>query len=277
MGFTKKTILITGATSGFGKATAFRLAELGHRVYGCARSAENTPADSTLYPVMLKMDVTNDDSVSFAIAEIMRRESKIDVLINNAGIGVAGSVEDTSLEEVERSFRTNYFGTVRLTRAVLPIMRAWNNGLIIIISSMGGLIGLPFQAHYSAAKFALEGLAEGLALEVAPFGIKVSIVEPGDFRTEFTDHRIKSPSADPTGNLSPYHRAFSRAMAVIEKDEQNGSDPVLFVNTIEKIINSPRPRLRYLTGSPNQLFAARLKRLLPDSWFANILAGHYEI
>ncbi len=205
------------------------------------------------------MDVTKDDSVSAAIAEIMRRERSINVLVKNAGIGVAGSVEDTPLEEVERSFRTNYFGTVRLTRAVLPIMRARNNGLIVIVSSIGGLVGLPFQAHYSAAKFALEGLAEGLALEVAPFGIKVSIVEPGNFRTEFTEHRNKAPSANPVGDLSPYQRAFSLAIAVIERDEQNGSDPVSFVKTIEKIINSPRHRLLYLTGSPNQLLAARVK------------------
>jgi NAD(P)-dependent dehydrogenase (short-subunit alcohol dehydrogenase family) len=264
-----RVVLITGASSGLGRAAAEHLAALGHRVYGASRrpTAEPRPYET------IALDVTDDSSVARGVAAVAEAAGRIDVLINNAGVGVAASIEDTTMEEAHWLMETNFFGALRMCRAALPIMRAQGNGLIINISSIGGLMGLPFQGLYSASKFAIEGLSEALRMEVAPYGIHVALLEPGDFHTPFTGNR--RPSAAAEG--SPYAEARARALAVIEADETNGYPPEAIGPILARIIASKRPRLRYQAGAAEQKLAALLKRLLPAGLFESILRDHYKV
>jgi len=176
-----RVVLITGASRGIGKACAERLVAEGDNVYGTSRHPEAENGDRNLH--MLAMDVNRDESVNAAVNKILAVERRIDVVINNAGFGIAGSVEDTSVEEGKSLFETNFFGVLRVCRAVLPTMRNMGRGTIINISSLGGRIGLPYQGLYSATKFAIEGLSEALRMELRQFGIDVTLVEPGDVCT----------------------------------------------------------------------------------------------
>ncbi len=181
-----KVILVTGASSGLGLATALRLNAAGHRVYGASRS--RAPSTDTPWIVM---DVDDDESVSHGVEHILAREGRIDVAINNAGIGYAGSVEDLTMGEARQQLETNFFGVLRVCRAVLPAMRRRGAGLIVNVTSIGAQIALPYQGHYTASKLALEGMSQALRMEAAGFGVRVVVVAPGDFRTGFTAHRIR--------------------------------------------------------------------------------------
>lgn len=264
-----RVVLITGASSGLGRAAAQHLAALGHQVYGTSRRPTAEPRSYE----MIAMDVTEDASVAQAVAAVAERAGRIDVLMNNAGAGIAASIEDTTLEEARWLMETNFFGALRMCRAVLPIMRAQGSGLIINTSSIGGLMGLPFQGLYSASKFAIEGLSEALRMEVAPFGIHVALLEPGDFHTPFTgNRRVRTVSEG-----SPYAAAHARALAVIEADEANGYPPEAIGPVVARIIASKRPRARYQAGAMEQKLAALLKRLLPAGLFEGILRDHYKV
>ena len=181
-------ILITGASSGFGKITAHMLSEQGHIVYGTSRK----PSENIGKVRMLVVDVTNSISVRHAVEQIISEQRRMDVLINNAGMGIGGALELATEEEVSMQMNTNFFGVVNMCKAVLPYMRKARRGKIINISSIGGVMGIPYQGFYSASKFAVEGYSEALALEVHPFHIKVCLVQPGDFNTGFTDNRNTS-------------------------------------------------------------------------------------
>lgn len=193
-------VFITGASSGIGKICAEHLHAKGYRVYGTSRRASSTPqAVGSDRFRLIAMDVNSEDSVQRAIQTVLVAEGRIDVVLNNAGDGVAGSVEDTSLDEAQRQLDTNFFGVLRVCHAALPIMRRQASGLIVNVSSLGGLVGLPFQGLYSASKFAVEGMTEALRMEVRPFGVRVVLVEPGDFRTGFTEQRRKAVAAQRDG------------------------------------------------------------------------------
>lgn len=268
-----KVILVTGATSGFGKATALYLAGIGHKVYGFGRSVAETRQEAGGNLVMMRMDVNDDRSVKDAIDAVVQAEGRIDVLLSAAGLGLGGSVEDASMEESKAIFETNLFGTMRVVQAVLPVMRELKSGLIIFVSSIGGVIGLPFQGLYSSTKFALEGLAEAMSMEVRGFGIDVVIVEPGDFATGFTANRVKAEAA--LSEDSAYKAAFTRAMKNIEKDETSGYKPDVFASAVSKIISSRRRRLRYMIGSPLQKSSVAIKRILPSRLFESIMSWYY--
>ena len=182
----KSVVLITGASSGIGKACADHLAQLGFTVYGASRTIENL---GEVRWTPLVMDVDQDGAVTHGVELVRAQAGQLDIVVNCAGFGIAGSVEDTTLEEAKAQFDTNFFGTVRLCQAALPGMRQQGAGLIVNMSSLAGLLGLPFESFYSASKFALEGLTEALRLEVAPFGVRVVLIEPGNFRTGFTAKR----------------------------------------------------------------------------------------
>lgn len=262
-------ILITGASSGLGKAMAEHLASKGYIIYGTSRkfSGEKLPYK------MIGMDVTDDISVSSAINEVVAAEGKIDVLINNAGMGIGGALENFSEDETRKQLDTNFLGMSRVVRSVLPFMRAKKSGKIINISSIGGLMGLPFQGHYSAAKFAVEGFSEALFMEVKPFNIKVIVINPGDFKTGFTSNRVFTVK---DSNGSDYNISFKNAVAVIEKDEQGGSDPMVLARKIGKIILKKNPHFRYIVGRFDQRLIARLKPFLPHRLVAWILTDHYQ-
>lgn len=267
----KKVILITGISSGFGKETAKLLVENGHTVYGTVRN--DTEADERIH--ILTMDLTCYTSIKDAVSRVFEKEGKIDLLINNAGMHTGGSIETSLFDNAKLQIDTNFFGVVRLTREVLPIMRNQGYGTIINVSSIGGLMGLPFQPYYSAAKFALEGFSEALRMEIKAFNIKVVVINPGDFHTNNSVNR-RSFLASSTTN-DPYQQQFKKTLAVIEKDETNGWDPVRLARKLVKIVNSKNPRQRYVIASPEQKLAVVLKYLLPGKIFSWILEDHYKI
>ena len=263
-----KVILITGTSSGIGKASAENLVNQGHIVYGTSRYPGSYPKPND-YKI-LQMDVTEVDSVQNAVNQIIKTEGKIDVLINNAGFGIAGAIEHTSIGKAKEQFETNFFGTVRLIKSVLPIMHKQDSGLIINISSIGGLMGLPYQGMYSASKFAVEGFTESLYKELRSSNINVVLVEPGDFKTSFTEKRESSKNAIQSD-------AFQKTLNIIENDENSGQDPIMIGKLLNKIIDKSNPRSRYIVGAFDQKLAVFLKRILPTRLFDWIIMKHYKV
>lgn len=263
-------ILITGASSGFGKFTAQMLSEQGHIVYGTSRK----PSEDIGNIKMLVVDVTNIQSIKYAIDKIISEQGRIDVLINNAGIGVGGALELATEQEVSVQMNTNFFGVVNMCKAVLPFMRKARKGKIINISSIGGVMGIPYQGFYSASKFAVEGYSESLALEVHPFGIKVCIVEPGDFNTGFTANRNIS---EVTLKDMDYRQSFAKSLKIIEKEEQNGCHPRKLASVICKIVTRKNPAFRTKVGPWIQVLFAKSKRCLPDKVILFALRFFYSI
>jgi NAD(P)-dependent dehydrogenase (short-subunit alcohol dehydrogenase family) len=264
-----QTVLITGASSGLGAAIAIGLAASGYRVIGTSRHPR-ADADGLRLVVM---DVDDGESVARAIAEIVRQVGRIDAVINNAGFGIAGAIEDTTSEEAGAQMCTNFLGTHRVCRAVLPLMRAQGGGRIINVSSLAGIVPLPFQAFYSASKFAIEAYSEALRIEAKPFGIHVSMIEPGDYATGFTAHRRMTVASTPS---SPYHERVSRAVAIMARDEQSNRDLTPVVATVRRALAASKPRLRYPTATAVQRTLVALKPFLPDAIVEKLLTSTYE-
>lgn len=264
-----KNILITGTSSGFGKEIAHRLISKGHNVVGTARNPEKLSDAS--YPI-LKLDVTKQAEVNSALDSFIQMNKKIDVLINNAGFGIAGAIEDTSMEEAKSQFDTNFFGVARMSKAALPYMRNEKGGLIINIGSIGGQIGLPFQGFYSASKHALEGFTEALRIEVRPFNINVVNLNPGDFKTNFTDNRQLSKIRS-----KEYEQKFTSALDRYIEDERNGSDPVILAALIERLINKENAySVRYLVGDTMQKVGVKIKGILGSRAFEKLMISTYN-
>ena len=256
-------VFITGASSGLGKTSAEHLSSLGFKVYGTSRKESNEASFS-----MLKMDVRDELSVKTAVETIIKKEGKIDVLLNNAGYGIGGAIEDSTPKMAEEQMDTNYFGVYRVQHYVLDQMKKQAGGLIINMSSIGGVIGLPYQGLYSASKFAVEGMTEALYKEMRSQNIKVCMIEPGDFKTGFTASRENIKSTDDKLN---------KAREVIEKDEQGGKSPLMVAKLVERIIKKRKPKLRYVTGAFYQKITIFLKKALPNRWFDAIIAGYYKV
>src|SRR5579862_4280541 len=265
-----KVILVTGASSGIGKACADLLASRGHRVFGTTRRNPGAPG---AYPI-LTMDVTDERSVTEGVHQVTAQAGRLDVVVNNAGFGIAGAVEETSVEEAKLQFETNFFGILRVCRAALPILRRQGSGLLVNISSIGGLIGLPFEGLYSASKFALEGMSEALRLEVRQFGIAVVLVEPGDFKSSFAANRIWTKES---AESSPYSASRRAVQAVLEHDEANAPDALAVARRVGRIVETPSPALRYPVGLFLQRLAVGLKRILPSGAFEQILRSAYRL
>jgi len=266
----QKVVFITGISSGFGKSTAELLARNGHVIYGTSRKEIESGS-----PVnVLKADVTDLMSVRAAIEFILQKEGRIDVVINNAGMGISGPIENASADDIRFQMRTNFMGVVNVIQSVLPAMRKQQGGTIINVSSIGGLMGLPFQGFYSASKFAVEGLSEALRMELKPFHIKVVVVRPGDFITGFTSNRkIDKDLRDD----NPYDLQFRKSMSIIETDEKGGLKPDYFAHQLAGIVSKKNPHDSYTISTSEQKLAVVLKRLLPGSLFVGILGSHYGI
>jgi NAD(P)-dependent dehydrogenase (short-subunit alcohol dehydrogenase family) len=220
------------------------------------------------------MDVREPASIEAALAFILQREGRLDVLVNNAGIALAGAVEETSIDEARGQFDTNFFGVHRVCQSVLPIMRKQRSGLIVNIGSIGGRVSIPFQGFYCASKRALAALTDSLRMEVKPFGIQVTLFEPGDFRTGLTANRL---FADGSRDASAYTDRQNAAIAVMEKDEQGGPDPRQLALLLERVMAKQRVRPRYLVGMLPQKLAVLAQRALPASVFEKLIMSYYRI
>jgi len=205
------------------------------------------------------MDVADDESVRTGVAGILAAGGRIDALVACAGWGLAGAVERCTIGEAKAQLETNFFGVVRVVKATLPVMREHGGGRVVIMSSIGGVIGIPFQAFYCASKFALEGYAESLAYEVEPHGVQVTLVEPGNFKTGFTAARRKVPLEA----HSPYAVAEAKAIAIMEADEVGGANPLLAAKAIEKLLDSAHPPRRVSVGKWDERIGVIAKRVIP--------------
>ncbi len=276
-----KAVLVVGASSGIGRACAVHLAHRGYRVFGTTRrpvgeveaALRRELGDSGRLEI-IRMDVDDAGSVDAGVHEVVERAGRIDGVVNCAGFGIGGSIEDTSDEEAKAIFETNFFGTLRVCRAVLPFMRRQGSGTIVNVSSIGGRIAVPFVGLYGATKFAVEGLTEALRMEVQRFGIRVVLVEPGDFSTGFTDSRRPARNALESEVYADSYRA---ALAVIERDERGGSSPEAIAKLVARILAARSPRLRYTVGAVFQRVALALKIVLPARLFGWGLRKYYHI
>jgi NAD(P)-dependent dehydrogenase (short-subunit alcohol dehydrogenase family) len=269
MGAFKKVVLVTGGSSGIGKAICSRLTATGHAVYGTSRKITRSEIVDGIQ--LVTMDVTNEESVKNGVDEVVRREGRIDVLINNAGLGIQGPIEDIDIEMARAIFDTNVLGAHRVTRAVLPHMRAQKSGLIINISSIAANFGLPYRGFYSATKAALERYSESLATEVDRFGIKVVTVQPGEFNTNIASSRLR-----PASISEAYRKAYERAMQLLSGSMTASRDPDELARVIATIIATPSPASVYRVAEGKQKLSVILKKLLPGRMFESMVRKHYE-
>ena len=246
-----QTLVISGGSSGIGKATAMLFAERGWRVFELSRSGESH--DGILH---INCDVTSEESTHAAIAEVLKQTDTIDVVISNAGYGISGAVEFSDMRDVERQMDVNFLGAVRFTQAVLPQLRRQGFGRIIYTSSVAAILAVPYQAFYSASKAAINALALALANEVKEFGISVSVLMPGDVSTGFTDARKKT-----TAGEEVYHTA-KKAVSAMEKDERGGMQPIQMAKILWHIATCRSPKPQYVGGFSYQVLCF-LERLLP--------------
>ncbi|GKV89110.1 oxidoreductase [Pectobacterium carotovorum] len=261
-----KVILVTGASSGIGEATALRLKASGHSVYAAARRIERMQKLADADIRVLPLDVTDSVSVQTVVDTIIAECGRIDVVVNNAGYGSYGAVEEVSPEEGRAQFDVNVFGAVRLTQLVLPHMRAQRSGTVINITSMGGKIYTPLGAWYHGTKFALEAISDCLRLEVEPFGVDVVVIEPGGIKTEWADIAA-AKLLDVSGHGAYAKQAEAMADSMVgDSSRKRQSSPQVIADTIAQAVNARRPKTRYAVG-----FGAKpmicLRRLLSDRLF----------
>jgi NAD(P)-dependent dehydrogenase (short-subunit alcohol dehydrogenase family) len=253
-----RVALITGASAGIGRATAERLHAAGWTVIGASRRGTSSGGWQAM-----TMNVDDDDDTRRGVAAILSEHGRLDAVVASAGWGLAGPVELTPIDRAKAQLETNFWGVVRVVQCALPAMRAQQSGRLVLVSSIGGLIALPFQAFYSASKYALEGYAEGLAYEVEPFKIHVTLVEPGNIRTDFTASR-HTIGEEPDG---VYTAAAAKAITLMEKDEDNGAPPETAAVVIERVLEAKRPRRRVSVGKVGERIGIPAKRLLPHRIF----------
>jgi NAD(P)-dependent dehydrogenase (short-subunit alcohol dehydrogenase family) len=265
MGQASKVALVTGASAGIGRACADRLAAAGWSVTGASRRGTE---GATWHGLVMNVD--DEAAVQAGVAEIEQRHGRIDALVAAAGWGVAGAVEHTTVDEAKAQFDTNFWGCVRVVQAVLPVMRRQGSGRIVLLSSIGGVIGIPFQAFYSASKFALEGFAEAAAYEVAPFGVNITLVQPGNIRTDFTASRKMAAASayDPV-----YQAALAKAVGIMERDEINGAAPESVADVVYRVLQARRPPRRVSVGKAGERVGLIAKRVLPFRAFEAAAKG----
>jgi NAD(P)-dependent dehydrogenase (short-subunit alcohol dehydrogenase family) len=259
-----KVVVVTGASAGIGWACGEFLARSGWTVVGASRRGTSGGGWRGLV-----MDVDDDASVTEGVASVLEDHGHIDALLACAGWGLAGAVEQTPLAQAKAQVETNFWGAVRAANAVLPAFRRQGGGRLVLMSSIGGVLGIPFQAFYSASKFALEGYGESLAYEVAPFGIHVTLIEPGNFKTDFTQSRRK---VDVTGE-DPYESARVKAIEVMERDEMNGANPSDVAKVAERVLASAHPPRRVSVGKFDERIGIFGKRILPFRVFERAAKG----
>ena len=265
-----QVVLITGASSGIGAAIANFLHENNYIVYGTSRNPKENEASGFK---MLALDVTDSASISNAIQQLIKLEGRIDFLINNAGMGITGPIEETPTEEIRRVFETNYFGALEVTKAVLPAMRSQKMGMIINITSIAGYMGLPYRGIYSATKGALGITTEAYRMELKEFNIKMTTVAPGDFATNIAAGRYHSPILED----SPYKENYGNTLKLMDEHVDAGMDTLVMAKVVHRIMNTSNPKVHYRVGFFMQKISIVLKRLLPDTWYEKLLLNHYNL
>jgi NAD(P)-dependent dehydrogenase (short-subunit alcohol dehydrogenase family) len=266
----QRVVLITGASRGIGRAIAIHLAGAGYRVFGTGRG----PLRGGDLPFeLLPLDVGDEESVRQCVRAVMERAGRIDVLVNNVGHMLIGAAEETSERELQHEFTANFFGAARVIRAAVPHMRAARGGAIINMSSIGGRLAAPYTSAYSASKHALEGYSEALRYELAPFGISVSLVEPGPVKTETVDRSVQQVAAPVPVYEGPRSRAF-RALG--PEARQGGVEEAAVVAVVARIIGERRPRLRYAVGRQAALLPL-VKGLMPHRAFERFVRRQFRL
>lgn len=265
-----KVVLITGGSSGIGKSTGEFLHEKGFKVYGTSRNPEQI--NNSKFE-LLKLDVRESESIKNAIKTIIEKSGRIDVVINNAGVGITGPIEEIPSEEIKNNFETNLFGPIEVIKAVLPQMRVQKSGLIINITSIAGYMGLPYRGIYSASKGALEILTEALRMEVKSFGIEITNIAPGDFATNIAAGRYHAPLI----KGSAYETPYGNTLKTMNDHVDSGSNPLEMAEIVYKIINTKNPKIHYKIGAFMQKFSIVLKRILPDKMYEKMLMNHYKL
>lgn len=265
-----KVVLITGGSSGIGKSVGEFLSQKGFIVYGTSRNPERY-SDSQFN--LVRLDVADNNSIEEAVKRVIEQNGRLDVLINNAGAGITGPIEEIPDAEIQRNFETNFFGPIRVIKAVLPQMRAQNSGLIINVTSIAGYMGLPYRGVYSASKGALELLTEAFRMEIKGFNIHMTNVAPGDFATNIAAGRYHAPILE----KSPYKKPYGDTLTLMDAHVDGGKDPQLMATAIYKIINTPQPKIHYKVGEFMQKFSIVLKRILPDKVYEKMLMKHYKL
>ena len=262
----KKVVLLTGASGGIGTVTAALLLSKGYKVYGTTRNLNSVP--KTPYN-QLQLDVTEEDSVKECVLEVMNKEGRIDILINNAGYALCGALKDQSIDLLRDNFETNFFGVHRMVREVVPIMIKQNKGKIINVGSFGGRLGLPFQGSYCSVKAALAIYTDALKIELLRDNIKVSLVEPGDTQTDFNAGRKYSEGFENDPDAQ-------RAVKIMHKAEQKGTKPEKVAKTILRAVKAKRPKPRYTRGFDTKFFGT-LQRLMPYTIHSLLARLYYSV
>jgi len=265
-----KVVLITGGSSGIGKSVGEYLQAKGFIVYGTSRNPDNY--SKSKFP-LVALDVTKPETISKCVFDVLTQESQLDIVINNAGAGISGPIEEIPDAEIKRNFETNLFGPINVIKAILPVMRKQNSGLIINVTSIAGYMGLPYRGIYSASKGALELLTEAFRMEIKAFNIHMTNVAPGDFATNIAAGRYHAPILD----NSPYKKQYGDTLKMMDEHVDEGSDPQQMADAIFKIIQTKKPKTHYKVGAFMQKFSIILKRILPDKVYEKLLMNHYKL
>ena len=271
-----KVAIVTGSSSGIGYATSLLLARNRFHTYATMRNIEKSAdiqeiANKERLPLqVIQIDVNDDASIRNSIEKVGSENERIDVLVNNAGYGLVGAFEDLSVEEIKSQFETNFFGVIRLTQQVLPIMRKQKSGTIVNVSSGAGRIGFPGMSAYVSSKFALEGLSESMSYELEPFGIKVVIIEPGVIRTNFKKNSVMSEKSLDNSSISPYSSIIQKIDSSISSIIEHATPAEEVAKAILHAITSNNPELRYLVGN-DMIMMAETKKSMSDEDFRKMM------
>ncbi|CAI8392507.1 MAG: putative oxidoreductase [Flavobacterium sp. SCGC AAA160-P02] len=263
-------VLITGASSGIGKSTADFLSNKNYIVYGTGRNPKKSENDSFS---LISLDVTKLDSIEKAVDYIINKEGRIDVLVNNAGMGITGSIEDTPTDEMRKVFDTNLFGAIDVMKVVLPHMRKQQSGIIINITSIAGYMGLPYRGVYSATKGALDLVTEAIRMEAKEFGIKIATVAPGEVATNIAAGRYYTPVLE----NSAYKEKYQINLSLMNDHVDSGLNPIKIAQQIYNIINLSQPKVHYRVGGFMDKFSIILKKILPSKIYEKLLMNYYQL
>jgi NAD(P)-dependent dehydrogenase (short-subunit alcohol dehydrogenase family) len=265
-----KVIFITGGSSGIGKSIGEFLHEKGYKVYGTSRNPETVKG--SVFP-LVALDVRDTQSIKAAVAKVIAEAGTIDVLVNNAGVGITGPLEEIPADEIRNNFEINLFGPIEVMKAVLPQMRTQKSGLIINVTSIAGYMGLPYRSVYSASKGALELITEALRMEVKGFSVTITSVAPGDFATNIAAGRYHAPLL----KGSAYEKPYGATLDMMNTHVDAGSNPLEMAEAVYAIMKTPNPEVHYKVGVFMQKFSIVLKKVLPGKVYEKMLMNHYKL